>query len=363
MPSYDSKRTDNPWQVDLRGYDLHALDLSQRLPDLLHATFDSVTRWPVVLPAGFDPARLMELGKDPGLSVRQLHAKGITGKGVSIGIIDQELLTEHIEYADRLRLYEEIHVPVQSAQMHGPAVASIALGKTVGVAPEAELYYIAETHGTFSGSGGFKWDFTWLAQSIERMLEVNAGLPQGKKIRLISVSVGWSSSQKGYQEVTAAVEHARKEGVFVISTALEETHHLAFHGLGRDPMPDPNLAESYRPGSWWAGRFWTPQGGFPPGKRLLVPMDSRCTASPTGPNDYVFYPEGGWSWSVPWIAGLYALACQVQPEITPERFWAEALRTGTTIHLKHDGHDVEFGTIANPAALIEALRTFKTTQR
>jgi hypothetical protein len=195
------------------------------------------------------------------------------------------------------------------------------------------------------------------------MLEVNAGLPQGKKIRVISVSVGWSSNQKGYQEVTAAVERARKEGVFVISTALEATHHLAFHGLGRDPLADPNSAESCRPGSCWAGRFWTPQGGFPPGKRLLVPMDSRCTASPTGPSDYAFYPEGGWSWSVPWIAGLYALACQVQPEITPERFWAEALRTGTTIHLKRDGRDVEFGTIANPVALIDALRTFKTTQR
>ena len=28
------------------------------------------------------------------------------------------------------------------AQMHGPAVSSIAVGKTVGVAPEADLYYI-----------------------------------------------------------------------------------------------------------------------------------------------------------------------------------------------------------------------------
>ena len=44
-------------------------------------------------------------------------------------------------------------------------------------------------------------------------------------------------------------------------------------------------------------------------------MDSRCTASPTGINDYVYYREGGMSWTVPYLAGLYALACQVNPDI------------------------------------------------
>ena len=30
-------------------------------------------------------------------------------------------------------------------------------------------------------------------------------------------------------------------------------------------------------------------------------------------NEYVFYREGGWSWSIPYIAGVYALAAQVKP--------------------------------------------------
>jgi hypothetical protein len=357
LPAYDPKSS-RPWQVDLRGCDLGGLDLRERLPDLLHADFDSKTRWPDQLPAGFDRERILELGKNPGLRVRDLHRRGITGKGIGVGIIDQTLLVDHVEYGDRLRLYEEIHSPTNApAQMHGPAVASIAVGKTVGVAPEADLYYIAEMHGTVKAQGDFEWDFTWLAQSIHRLLDVNAALPAGRKIRVISISVGWSQSQKGYAEANAAVERAQKEGVFVISTSLEETYQLAFHGLGRPVVSDPDDWGVYGPGSWWASTFWGGGFRFPPGKRLLVPMDSRSTASPTGAQDYVFYSGGGWSWSVPWISGLYALACQVKPGITPDQFWAAALKTGRTIQLHRENKTLNFGTIADPVALIASLST------
>lgn len=60
-------------------------------------------------------------------------------------------------------------------------------------------------------------------------------------------------------------------------------------------------------------------------------MDSRTTASPTGVEDYVFYPEGAWSWSVPYLAGMYALGIQVRPDITSDTFWDAALKTGRTI--------------------------------
>lgn len=353
LSSYDPKKAGEPYQVDLRGFDLSQWDVGDRLADLLHAEFDSNTKFPAKLPAGFDPARFMELGKDPGLGVRKLHANGITGKGVGIGIIDQTFLVNHVEFAGRLRLYEEIHDIIMEAQMHGPAVASIAVGKTVGVAPEADLYYMAITPPLVSG------DFTWLAKAIDRLLEINATLPKERSIRVISISQGWTPEKKGYREVMAAVEKAKKAGVFVISTALWATHSLALNGMGREPLADPNIFVSYGPGSFWAPGFWGGKEPFVPKITLLVPMDSRCVASPTGSRDYVFYPCGGESWSVPWIAGLYALACQVKPDITPERFWAAALKTGETIHIRKDNAEVAFGTIANPMRLIESLQRDK----
>ncbi len=332
LPAYNPANKDN-WQVDLRSYDLRSLDLSNRLTDLLMAHFDDLTRWPDRLPRDYTPARIMEMGKNPGLGIRELHKRGIIGKGVGIAIIDQGLLVDHAEYKDRLRLYEEIHCSDDTSAMHGPAVASIAAGKTVGVAPGADIYYIAETHGTFK-PGGFDWDFTYLAQSIERILEVNRSLPENEKIRVISISVGWSSKQKGYAEVTAAVEKAANEGIFVISSSLYRTsgRRFDFHGLGRDPLADPEVFASYTPGLWWVDQFYSGRyASAPDGRVLLVPMDSRSTASPTSAGDYVFYRVGGWSWSIPWIAGLYALSCQVKPDITPELFWETALLTGDSL--------------------------------
>ena len=112
---------------------------------LLYADFDSKTQWPASdkLPTDFDRQKIMEISKDPGLGIRKLHDQGITGNGVGIAIIDQTLLVDHIEYKDRIRIYEEaedITGGWLETQMHGPAVASIAVGKTVGVAPDADLY-------------------------------------------------------------------------------------------------------------------------------------------------------------------------------------------------------------------------------
>jgi hypothetical protein len=354
LPSYDPE-SPNSFQVDLRGVDVSHLNLESDLDPLLHASFDSQTRWPSALPAGFDPELIRRLGQSPGLGVRALHERGITGRGIGIGIIDQTLLVSHAEYGDRVRSYEEIHqLPDGNAQMHGPAVAAIALGRSLGVAPEAELYYIAETHGVFR-PGGFDWDFKPLARSIDRLLEIHSLLPADRKIRVISISVGWSSGQKGADEADAAVARARQAGVFVISTALERTHGLAFHGLGRDPRLDPEEPASYRPGSWWAKRFLTDPAAFGQVKRLLIPMDSRTTAGPCGDADYVFYAEGGWSWVVPYLAGLYALGCQVNPDINPEQFWEAALQTGTTIPWEHAGATRSLGPIVQPVALLQAL--------
>lgn len=93
-------------------------------------------------------------------------------------------------------------------------------------------------------------------------------------------------------------------------------------------------------------------------ERLLIPMDSRGIASPTGVNDYVFYTNGGLSWSVPYVAGLYALACQVNPDITPDMFWEEAFNTSDTIII--DGSkDEEFGKIVSPTKLIGKIKEIK----
>lgn len=348
LPSYNADSTQQ-WQVDLRSRDVSGLDLKGKLNDLLFADFDSKTKWPDELPDGFNTTTTMEMGKNPGLGVRELHNKGITGKGIGLAIIDQGLLVDHVEYKDQLKMYEEIHCFDEQSSMHGPAVASIAVGKTVGVAPKADLYYIAETHGLFTEEGNFEYDLSWLSKSIDRIVEVNRTLPKDKKIRVISISLGIGGGMSGYQETYKSIEEAKKEGIYTVYVDSDP-----YLGLGRDTLKSADDINSFTLGNFLKNQANSNNRLYQTysNNKLLIPMDSRCTASPTGTSDYVFYRTGGMSWTAPYVAGLYALACQVNPDITPEVFWEEALNTG-------DVNKQNLGKIVNPAKLLESIKKVK----
>ncbi len=344
--------TDENMGLDLRGSDASSLDLAQERALLDLATFDSATVWPEALPEDFFPERIMETGKNPGLGIRALHEKGITGEGVSIAIVDQALNPEHVEYADNLMNYELLHCSDQAAQMHGSAVTSIAVGKTCGVAPGADVYYIASTFGTY-GFGSMKMDLNYMADSIDRVLEINKLLPVEKKIRVISISRGFSS-EKGSDEVRAAIERAKEEDVFVITTSTDANYGFALMGLGREQTADPDSVSVYGPGHFWSGEFYR-DGIADPAHILLVPMDARTYASWYDTGGYEFASSGGLSWSVPWLAGLYALCLQTDQDLTPEEFIQTAFETGTVQTLEYEGTSYELGTIVDPTALTEAL--------
>ncbi len=342
----------DPFELDLRGMDLSYLDMRHSGAVLSYALFDNRTIWPPSdrMPPDFDPERILELGRNPGLGVRSLHAQGITGRGVSIAIIDQPLLVDHQEYADRVRLYREtdgLDKLQESPALHGTAVASLAAGKTIGVAPEADLYYFAVAYHYDPEP-----DFARLAAVIREVLEVNEQLPPENKIRAIAVQRGWMGPEKGLTELRQAIKEASEANMFVITSSLEQTHGFDFQGLGRPFLADPDVFESYEPGIFWARDFYGSS------TQLLIPMDSRTLAGPDAPDHYNFSAIGGVSWSIPYIAGMYALAVQVDPDITPDQFWSLAMDTGRTIEAKRPQSNQSFnmGPILDPVALIEALQ-------
>jgi subtilisin family serine protease len=363
LPVYNPGYIVNPdeyWQIDLRNKDLSVLDLTKSLNDLLYAVFNSHTVWPLPpkLPRGFNPDQVMELGKNPGLGVSSLHAQGITGKGVGIAIIDQPLLVEHQEYASQLRLYEELDdvdnfLP---AGMHGTAVASIAVGKTTGVAPEADLYFIATLYGTPGGTITF--NFSYGARAIRRILQINQQLPEDRKIRVISISASLTPDDVGYIEMTAAIKEAQAAGMLVIYASSTDANAVGIYDtLGRSPLDEPDLFTALTR-SWLAQYALKLHGkNNTPGGHVMVVTDSRTTASPTGPGDYVFYRIGNESWAVPYLAGVYALAVQVDAQISPAQFWELAQRTGRTLQIvTPDGSEETLDPLLDPVAIIAALK-------
>jgi subtilisin family serine protease len=306
------------------------LDLRSYKKLLDEMPFDSLTKWPEPnkLPAGFNPADLLEKGKNPGLGIKKLHEQGIDGRGIGIAIIDQPLLKNHIEYADRIMKYEAIEVQGVDIQMHGPPVCSIAVGKTCGVAPKASLYYYAVPP--------WKWlDNKPWADTLDKIIEFNKGLKESEKIRVVSISLGAFSQRPNFNIWQQAVQRANQNGILVVTC---DSTFLEIDRLKRVENRDPDAPGSYKP-------LFSGQGAD-----ILVLSGNRTIASHKGPDVYHYERKGGLSWTVPYLAGLAALAYQVNPDIKPERIiqlWKEtAFKTRS-------------GPIVNPVRFIDEVGRIK----
>ena len=100
MTSLPSCAPGDAFAADVRSCNLSALDLRAAAEDAACVSFDDRTVWPPAdrMPSGFEPKAVLERNANPGLGVRQLHAQGVTGRGVGIAIIDRFLLVDHQEY-------------------------------------------------------------------------------------------------------------------------------------------------------------------------------------------------------------------------------------------------------------------------
>jgi len=316
--------------IGLQGLSLTKLDLRDYQEALLKLPFDNRTRWPAKdkLPEGFDPNALLEGGKNPGLGVRALHAEGIDGRGVGIAIIDQPLLEDHVEYAGQVVRYEKLGIAgkLASPQMHGPAVASIAVGKTCGVAPRASLHFFVFMSLSMPGNKAY-------SGIVDKILRLNERLPASEKIRVISISYGMFSHLPRYEQWARIVERAKQHGVLVVTC---DAAFLNYGTLARLPGTNPDDPANYQ-----RGRFSTSRDD------LYIPAGHRTIASEKGSSVYKYDPTGGMSWCAPYLAGLAAMAFQLDPDIDPDLIVKLFVSTST---------ETKVGHIINPPGFIEAVK-------
>jgi len=315
----------------LENVSLANLDLRDKLKVIEVMSFDTRTVWPEPnkMPEGFEPARLLEEGKNPGLGIRNLHKKGIDGRGVGIAIIDQPLVRNHKELRDNVVQFEDVDVQNVGPQMHGPGVSSIAVGKTCGVAPAASLVYYATPQ--------WKWNSCRpYCDVIDKILELNKTLKDSEKIRVVSISQGMFSRWSDFADWKKVVEKTAGEGILVVPCG---TTLLDYGTLTRITDKNPDEPTSYR-----RGKESSPKNA------LLVPAGNRTIAGQVGPEVYKFDRGDAMSWAAPYLAGLAALAFQVNPEIKPDeivKLWVEtAVKTNA-------------GPVVNPTGFIDAVQKNK----
>ena len=83
-------------------------------------------------------------------------------------------------------------------------------------------------------------------------------------------------------------------------------------------------------------------------KKIIIPCDYRTMASNTGPNEFMYNGKGGLSWAVPYLTGLFALAFQINPNLTKEEI-ANAINNTAVKNKK--GFKV-----VNPKGFINAIK-------
>jgi serine protease AprX len=308
------------------------------LPFLSLQAFDQQTRWPTTdrLPIGFDPEGWLDIGRDPGLQIRELNLQGLTGKGVALAIIDKPMLYTHAELQGRITYIDVLGSDGRRhfRHFHGIACASILAGKTCGVAPEASLYYFAVPD---NGQ-----NFLNYSAAVERLVKTNQDLPSDEKIRLVSISDGTIGPYQ--KEWDIAKNELKAAGVELIYSSDDILSGFAWGGC--PPFLDRQSPLSYDFTPYWKQKQL-------PKDAIIIPADYRTTASNAGSDVYVYWGDGGKSWAIPYVAGLAALAWQVRPLLTYQQI-QDLLRK--TAFEKPDG-----SRVIQPVAFIDAVTHHRTS--
>lgn len=285
-------------------------------------------------------AEIIEKGKNPGLGVRSLHERGITGEGVNVAIIDQHLLINHPEFDGKIIEYYDTgcETPANSGSMHGPAVTSLLVGENTGTAPGANVYYAAMP--------SWKQDAKYGADALEWIIERNRELPEGEKIRAVSISAALSGNPnfRNGDEWERAVVLAQAEGIMVID--CRNNSDTGFVGAGYYDLDKPDNLKRFSIG-------WPNQQGnveqYASRYLIFAPTSRRSSAEEylEGETGYQYTGQGGLSWAIPYVTGVLAMGWQVNPGLGNDEIKELLFETA----YKHKSG----APVINPVAFIEAV--------
>lgn len=286
--------------------DVSSMDLSNVGEIIPTLWFNEKTKWPEAakMPKDCDPKKILAAAMNPGLGITELHKQGITGKGVTVAIIDQPLYQDHPEFAGKILKYKDFDCKSTSS-MHGPAVTSLLAGKNIGTAPNAKVYYAA--------APSWLADASYYARALDWIVDENKKLPKNNKIRVVSISAAPSGPGSPFKKNSdmwdKSVAEAEKAGILILDCTQ---NHGIIYPCWYD-INDPDNFKKCIPG--FPGSEWKIKSDG----KIFAPTSPRTTAEEYDKGDcsYQYTGRGGLSWAIPYCAGVFALGWQINPEMTP----------------------------------------------
>lgn len=244
-----------------------------------------------------------------------------TGRGTLLAIIDQGLWCDHPAYSHNLYDVRYINgVPSSRHAMHGAAVVSIASGD-IGIAPDTRIMYCAIGTSSDNRRYHYRNHLDGLRSLRDYALAAEGG--GMKQIDAISTSHGWMPDSPFAKEQDELVAWFEKRNIPVFST-----NDNSFMMCGRSGIANA-----------WRG-IWNPRSHEP--ARIGIPVDERLLAcmnqeqiKQTGMT-YYRCGNGGMSWAMPYVAGMFMLAREAWPTVTRGQFLEIVRGTAQSVTFSSD---------------------------
>lgn len=286
--------------------------------------FNQSTIWPdsSKLPSDLTPEELMESAKYPGMQIKDLHDKEITGKNVHVAIIDQCMgkALDHPEYKDAIAEFktffpEEIvnSDDYSGTSFHGSFVTGLLAGKNTGIAPDVKLHYIEVP---------IFGDAKYFADALNYIIDKNQNVPDAEKIRIVSVSSAPSATagitMKNGELWESAMKRAKENNILVLDT-LESIQSCYLDYKNVDDVTKCFLSErTVKSLKDNEEKFLSTLRSCDSIYDLIcVPCGCRTFPEVQSPGIYSYaYQCPSQSGSVPVLSGILALGMQVRSEIS-----------------------------------------------
>lgn len=234
-------------------------------------------------------------------NVQRLHDLGIDGSGINVAVIDFTFETVPNELKESLVSFKNCNENAE-VHFHGTITSSQICGKNLGIVPKSKLWF----YGTGQGMNNIVKD------DLIALNDIYEQNKKGANIKIINIS---SSVQRENPEFEEIYEKLLHQGCYIIDSPV----------FGKDFTSinqDSNTGELYY--SDWQLLSMDNSELM---SKIAIPTGGKMTPLITTENDYLYCGQATYSWSIPILAGYFALALQVNPNLTYDEFVELAHRT------------------------------------
>lgn len=296
-------------------------------------TYNYRTVWPQKYTAIAND--ILEKAKDPGLGVRSLHAKGITGEGVTVAMIGNGLPIKNPELEKITCKSRKFGTStLEFIDYIETQMFNFLADPSIGVAPKLKFFFASVE----------QWDAKSFAAALRWLINENSQLSDNNKIRAVLLTYFPSSSDlfsfSNRSTLDSAMLETKKAGITILYYSPDErkTGVCYYSYQNPDSLEDCDL-EYITPNEYSA---------LSDTNKIYIPVSRRSLKFYDSTFSYAGY--GKLEWTIPYLTGVLALGWQVRPDLTGDKLISLVF---SSAYRKKDRK------IINPVAFIDSVSSFR----